>query len=112
MPPLLQIRAIMNSSVEDVFAFRTCCSLRVFDQNLEVHITNLGEAPVTVRSYCDLKGEHETLRVDTLMPQGDRFVAPGQTIAFYCTMDEKQWENARQLVFYDTSGNPYAADIC
>jgi hypothetical protein len=32
----LFIRPIMNSSVEEIFAFKTCCGLRVFDQNLEI----------------------------------------------------------------------------
>jgi len=112
MRPSLKIKPIMNSSVEDVLAFRTCCSLKVFDQNLEIHITNLGKESLKIQSYCDLKGTLGTRRVDTLMPHGEQSVAPGQTIAFYCTMDEKQWEHARKLIFYDSHGNPYSTDIC
>ncbi len=101
----------MNSAVEDVLAFRTCCNLKVFDQNLEVHITNQGDQYVKVPSYFDLKGEFGTQRVDTLIPHGEHSLAPGQTIAFYCTMDEKHWEKARQMVFYDSQGNKYSTDI-
>jgi len=111
MQSSLQIKAIMNSAVEDVLAFRTCCSLKVFDQNLEVHITNQGERYVKVPSYFDLVGKFGTQRVDTLIPHGEHSLAPGQTIAFYCTMDENHWEKSRQMVFYDNQGNEYSTDI-
>ena len=55
--PMLEIRIIMNSSVEDILAFKTCCSLKMFDQNLEIHVANQGTGPVTVPSYFDLEGE-------------------------------------------------------
>ncbi len=47
----LFIRPIMNSSVEEIFAFKTCCGMRVFDQNLEIQITNQKDYPVYVQSY-------------------------------------------------------------
>ena len=111
MSQLLQIKAFMNSAVEDVLAFRTCCSLKAFDQNLEVHVTNHGDQDIHVPSYFDLAGESGTRRVDTLLPHGEQVLAPGQTIAFYCTMDEQHWEQARQMIFYDTGGNTYPTDI-
>jgi hypothetical protein len=111
MPSLLQIQTFMNSAVEDVLDFRTCCSLKAFDQNLEIHITNRGDRSLQVPSFFDLKGEFGTQRVNTLLPQGEQSLAPGRTIAFYCTMDEKQWERARQIVFYDIRGNAYSTDI-
>ena len=101
----------MNSAVEDILAFRTCCSLKAFDQNLEVHITNHGDRGLKVPSYFDLAGESGTQRVETLLPHGEQSLAPGQTIAFYCTMDEKQWERAQQMIFYDSQGNAYPTDI-
>ena len=42
----LFIRPIMNSSVEEIFAFKTCCGMRVFDQNLEILITNQNDYPI------------------------------------------------------------------
>ena len=111
MTQSVQIKTFMNSAVEDVLAFRTCCSLKAFDQNLEIHIINKGDQSLQVPSYFDLLGEFGTLRVDTLLPHGEQSLAPGQTIAFYCTMDEKQWEQARQMIFYDSRGNAYSTDI-
>ncbi len=31
---MLEIHPIMNSAVEEIFGFKTCCGLRAFDQNL------------------------------------------------------------------------------
>ena len=39
---MLNIKCIMNSAVEDILAFKTCCGLKMFDQNLEIHLTNQG----------------------------------------------------------------------
>lgn len=107
LPMSLHIRAMMNSAVEDIFAFKTCCGARVFDQNLEFLITNKGRRLIRVPSYFDMEQESGFHRVDTLIPHGEQAVAPGRTIAFYCTMDEERWEKARQAVFYDTEGNRY-----
>ena len=42
---MLEIHIIMNSAVEDILAFKTCCGLKVMDQNLEIHVKNSGIAP-------------------------------------------------------------------
>jgi hypothetical protein len=107
----LQIQVIMNSAVEDIFGFKTCCGMRVFDQNLEIRITNSGQENVCVPSYFDLHDTHGSERVETLMPHGRIRVAPGDTIAFYCTMDENRWKKATRIVFYDTDGDRYAIDL-
>ena len=108
---MLHIRPIMNSPVEDIFAFKGCCGIRAYDQNLEIHIENRGDFPVEVPSYFDLKSLSESHRIETLMPHGVRRIEPGETKAFYCYMDEKQWEKARQIIFYDTHENAYIAKI-
>jgi hypothetical protein len=108
---MLEIRAIMNSSCEDILGFRTCCGIRAFEQNLEIHVTNRGDLPVKIPSYFDLRDDSGFHRVDTLMPHGVQSMAPGETIAFYCTMDEVWWKRARQLVFYDIEGNIYPTNI-
>jgi hypothetical protein len=107
----LQIRAIMNSPVEDIFGFKTCCGMRVFDQNLEILITNSSQKMVCISSYFDLKDAFTSERIETLMPHGEQRVAPGETIAFYCTMDENRWKKAEEMVFYDTDGNQYAVGL-
>lgn len=104
----LFIRPIMNSSVEEIFAFKTCCGMRVFDQNLEIQITNRKDYPVYVQSHFDLLDPSGAHRVETLMPHGTQRIASGQTIAFYCTMDESRWAKAEKIVFHDTEGEEYA----
>jgi hypothetical protein len=108
---ILEIRAIMNSPVEDIFAFKTCCGLQVFDQNLEIHITNHAHHPITIPSHFDLKDASGWHRIDTLLPHGEQCVLPDRTIAFYCAMDEQRWREAWKLVFYDREGHSYAVTL-
>jgi hypothetical protein len=108
----LEIRLIMNSAVEDIFAFKTCCGLKMFDQNLEIHLINRSRAPVVVPSRFDLETPEGVRRVDNLMPPGDLRIEPGEIKAFYCCMDENLWEKAKKIVFYDREGkrHPVAID--
>ena len=108
---MLEIRVYMNSSVEDVLNFKTCCGPRAFDQNLEIHVSNKGPDPVVIPSYFDLEGNTGSYRVRTLMPQGDQTIPPGGLIAFYCMMDEKRWTESTGIVFYDIHGNRYPVGI-
>jgi hypothetical protein len=101
----------MNSSVEEIFAFKTCCGLRVFDQNLEIRITNRNDYPVYVQSYFDLLDSSGVHRVETLMPHGTQRIASGETIAFYCTMDESLWAKAQRIVFHDTDGKDHSLEL-
>ena len=107
----LLIRPIMNSSVEEIFAFKTCCGTRVFDQNLEIQITNQNDYPVHVQSYFELLDPSGVHRVETLMPHGTQRIASGETIAFYCTMDEGLWARAEKIVFHDTEGKEYSLEL-
>lgn len=97
----------MDSAVEDILAFKTCCGLKAFDQNLEIHVTNSGDRPIRVPSRLELRGPGGAQRVDNLMPHGVHAVAPGATMAFYCTMDPAQWRAAREVVFFDDQGNQH-----
>ncbi|MBI5602669.1 MAG: hypothetical protein HY879_04875 [Deltaproteobacteria bacterium] len=101
----------MNSAIEDILAFRTCCSLKMFDQNLEIHITNQGNDPLTIPSYLDLEMEEGTKRIATLTPAGDHRLLPGDLMAFYCSMDETLWDKVRGVTFYDKEGNGYSTPI-
>jgi hypothetical protein len=107
----LFIRPIMNSSVEEIFAFKTCCGMRVFDQNLEIQITNENDYPVYVQSYFELLDSSGAHRVETLMPHGTQRIASGETIAFYCTMDEDLWARAEKIVFHDTEGREHSLEL-
>jgi len=97
----------MNSSSEKVLAFKTCCSLPAYDQNLEIHLVNRGARPVTVQSHFDQEGVFGSMRVETLFPSGPMDIKPGETKAFYCTMDEERFKKTRRLIFYDDEGNRY-----
>ena len=107
----MEIRFIMDSAVEDVLAFKTCCGLQVFDQNLEIHLRNTGDRPVTIQSALDLEGPDLRERVANLLPGGGRAIAPGETAAFYCQMDEEIWRRARRATFTDTEGRSHVAPI-
>jgi hypothetical protein len=106
----LEIVAIMNSSAGEVFEFKTCCNLRVFDQNLELQLKNAGKRRLVIPSYFDLILADGVQRVETLMPHGPQRLGPGEVKAFYCYMDEGQWAKARGIIFYDDEGNRYAME--
>lgn len=108
---MLAIKAIMNSSVADIFAFKTCCGVRAYDQNLEILISNQSDQEVTVLSYCDLVTDQGPQRISTLMPHGPQSIVPWATIAFYCSMEEERWAQVRQILVYDITGRHYAADV-
>ena len=108
---MLHIHPIMNSPVEEIFSFKTCCGMKAFDQNLEIHLENRGTRPVEVPSYFDLKSPSGLHRIDTLMPHGVQQILPGETKAFYCYMDEGLGEKAQQMIFYDTQENTYPVEI-
>jgi hypothetical protein len=108
---VVEIRPIMNSPVEDIFAFKTCCGVRVFDQNLEIHITNHTNHTLYIPSYFDLKDASGWHRFETLIPNGEQRVLPGKAIAFYCAMDERRWKEAHKIAFYDREGHTYAATV-
>ena len=83
---VLEIKPIMNSDVEDILAFKTCCSLQMNDQNLEIHLTNHGEKPLVVSSTFELKGDFGVLRIDSVTPTGPQPVQPGRTLALNFSM--------------------------
>jgi len=111
MKTSLKIHCIMNSAVEDVLAFKTCCGLKMFDQNLEIHLINQSDAPIVVPSYCDLETAEGTKRINTLTPPGEHTLKPGELMAFYCSMDETLWSKVRVISFYDIKGNVYSLTL-
>jgi hypothetical protein len=107
----LEIRPMMNTTAEEIFQFKSCCNIQTFDQNLEIHISNRGDRSIAVHSYFDLKSDTTSRRFENLMPNGIRHIQPGETIAFYCFMEEKTWDVAKQIFFYDTQGKSYSVNI-
>ena len=108
---MLKIRAIMNSPLEEIFGFKCCYGVLTYDQNLEIHLENTSNRAVVVPSYVDLKGDYGTLRIDNLMPAGDLCIEPFDVRAFYCYMEDETWSATRELVFYDTAGKEYRAEV-
>jgi hypothetical protein len=108
---MLEIRFIMNSSAEDILSFKTCCGLKMFDQNLEIHLINQGRDPVVVPSCFDLETSEGVRRFDNLVPSGDLRIEPGEIKAFYCFMDETLWKRTGRVIFYDRDGNRYPVPI-
>ncbi len=108
---MLEIRINMNSPMEHVLSFKTCCGLNLFEQNLEILVTNRGNKDIVVPSYFDLEGDHGLKRIHTLVPPGEHRIEPGDVMAFYCFMDETRWNTSRNLVLYDNQGNRYSFSI-
>ena len=105
---MLEIRFIMNSSIEDVLSFK-CCNLH--DQNCEIHLKNGGTDPITVPNSCELVTGDERFRIDTLYPGGTYTIPPGEVTACYCTLAEDVYEKYQSIVFTDTEGREHLAPL-
>lgn len=101
---MLDVKIIINSNIEEVLGFK-CCGLP--DQNLEMHIRNIGDHPVKVSGNFVLENEKETLTCSHLFPPWDQTIVPGCATAFYCSMDELVWNRFSTLIFSDKQGNAY-----
>jgi hypothetical protein len=101
---MLDVKIIMNSAMEEVLGFK-CCGLP--DQNLEMHIRNIGDHPVTVSGSFDLENEKETLTCSHLFPPWEQTIPPKEAVAFYCSMDESVWNRYQTLTVSDKEGNVY-----
>jgi hypothetical protein len=101
---MLEVKIIMDSSVEDVIAFK-CCSLP--DQNLEIHLRNTGKRPLTIPSFFVLESDSDRKKIGNVYPPGGIRVAPGELTAIYCPMDPAEWARYRTIVFSDEDGRSY-----
>ncbi len=107
---MLKIKVIIGSACEDIFS-KKCCNYP--DQNLEIQLTNQGEIPLTVPSFCDFLagfsegGRGNIKRVDYLMPHGSIRLKPGQSCSYYCWMDEYKFKEYTHVIFYDDEGREY-----
>ncbi len=99
---------IMDSPTKLVLDFKCC---KIPDQNLEIHLINEGEEPITVLNHFDLENDRETYRVDWIYPPGEHFVEPGEASAIYCSIDEDIMAMFSRIVFYDTTGRIWRETI-
>ncbi len=102
---MLKVKIIMNSVMEEVLSFR-CCGLH--NQNLEMHVDNNGDEPVTVPGRFDLINSNATLECGHLFPPWGQTIQPGSGVAFYCSMDESEWKQYESLMIYDMEGSSYS----
>ena len=102
---MLDVNIIMNSSIEEVLAFK-CCNLP--NQNLEIHLRNTGDRPLSLSCFFVLKNDSESRRVDNFYPYGDLALPPGEITALYCNMDASEWARYRTISFFEKTGREYS----
>ncbi len=101
---MLKVKIIMNSVMEEILSFK-CCGLH--NQNLEMHVDNSGDSPLTVLSRFRLEGKGKVLDCDHLFPPGGQLIQPGTGAAFYCALDETEYREYERLCIFDGEGNSY-----
>ena len=101
---MIEITLIINSDVEAVLAFK-CCNL--FDQNLEIRVTNTGGEPVAVSGYFDLENETERKRIVNVYPPGGVVVKPGDLASMYSSLDPDLFARFNSAVFFDGAGGAH-----
>lgn len=104
---MIEISVQMNSAVEDVLNFKTCCGLQAHDQNLEIRVENSGSEAVEMPARFNLEVDGQQLPFFHLMPAEGLVVGPGEVKAFYCQMDEALWARAERIVLFDRGGGVY-----
>lgn len=102
---MLEVKIIMNSVMEEILAFK-CCNLP--DQNLEMHVNNAGDQPVTVPGRFVLENEKGRMDCSHLFPPWPQKIEPGDGAAFYCSLDESVWRQYSRLTIFDIDGNAYS----
>ena len=105
---MIDVTIIQNSSMEDVLAFK-CCNLP--DQNLEIHIRNIGDKVVRIPGYIELESDAEKIRCSHVYPPWERSLSPGETAAFYCHMDKDMWNQFQSLIIQVSDGDVYRFPI-
>ncbi len=101
---MLEVKIIMNSVMEEILAFK-CCSIP--NQNLEMHVNNVGDHPVTVPGRFILENDKDSMDCSHLFPPWDQKILPGDGVAFYCSMDESVWDQYSTLTIFDKESNAY-----
>ncbi|MCX7636053.1 MAG: hypothetical protein N2Z74_09970 [Syntrophales bacterium] len=108
---MIAVRLNMNSPVAEIFNFKTCCGVRVFDANLEILVENRSSRPAVLMSRFDLMGDYGQRHFANVLPPGLLPLAPGEVKALYCCMDEELWRRSHCLTLYDEGGNPLTVTI-
>ena len=99
---MIKVALIMGSDVEEVLAWK-CCNL--FDQNLEIRVTNTGDAPVAVSGSFVLENGEDKKRITNVYPPGGVKVGPGDMASMYSSLDPDVFAGFTSAVFTDGDGN-------
>ena len=105
---MLKVKIIMNSVMEEMLSFK-CCGLH--NQNLEMHVDNTGDRPLTVPGRFNLENEKGKLECSHLFPPWEQTIQPGTGVAFYCSMDESEWNQYETLTIFDDEGKAYSFSV-
>lgn len=101
---MIDVTIINDSSMEDVLGFK-CCNLP--DQNMEIHVRNIGDRPITIPGFIALENSTERKRLTHVYPPWERSLSPGETGAFYCHMEPAIWNRFDTLIIQDGEGKDY-----
>ena len=104
----LQVKVIINSSVEEALGWK-CCNL--MDMNLEIMVENLGPETAWIRSEVELAGEGTSERIEYLYPHGLHPIAPRDALSFYCSFDPDRFKRFSRIILVDGNGKRYQAAI-
>jgi hypothetical protein len=104
----LTVRALINSSVEDVLGWK-CCNLQ--DMNLEVQVNNGGGEAVRVKSAMELESGQGSEKIEYLYPPGLQPIGPREGLSFYCRFDEERFRRFSHIIIEDERGRRYRAEI-
>ena len=102
---MVKINIIMNSSIEEVLAFK-CCSLP--DLNLEIQVKNLSDRSIVLQNFFFLKTDQKRLKIENVYPPRHQQLSPNDLCALYCSMDEQTFQEYNSLELVDTEGNAYS----
>ncbi|RME24878.1 MAG: hypothetical protein D6806_08870 [Deltaproteobacteria bacterium] len=108
----LTVRARLCQDTCDVLEFRTCCGLKLDDQNLQVIAENGGPAPVELVSRLEFEcRDGKTVTVENLYPQPSQVVPPGQGALFTSWIDEAAWSKCLRGTMRDKEGKAYPVEL-
>ena len=94
----------INDSGEELLSAR-CAAIH--NQNLELHLKNTGDKPITIVDGFTLENNTETHKVFNLFPPWRTPIDPGRSTAYYCSIDENLWKKFTTIIIIDTNGNEY-----
>jgi len=105
---MLKARVLFDSSVEDLLGWK-CCNIS--GMNLEVQVKNEGDSPIVIKGAMTFSGEGGETTISNMYPYGGGRIEAGDSLAFYCSADEKEMSGADRLVLEDGNGVRYEAKI-